>query len=87
MTAPTKEAFEDALELLITGCEQPQGLHAADMIGPLKARLAECRENALSSCRQHGHGHPLMTEAQIRELLQLEPYEPLPRQISKLKGH
>jgi hypothetical protein len=82
MTAPTKEAFEDALELLVTACEQPHGLHAVDMIGPLKARLAECRENALSCFRQHGHGNAPMTEAQIREALQLEPHEPMPRKIS-----
>lgn len=79
----TKERFAEGLSELIAQCMEA-GMHTSEMIGPLKAALAEARINSMPSKSDDAHnakrGMAPMTEAQIRQALELEPYEPIPAQ-------
>jgi hypothetical protein len=80
---PTKEEFATALADFIAEWED-KGLSNEDMIGPLKSELLFMRRNIMPSKFDDKYnvdrGLPPLTEAQLREALQLEDYEPIPRQ-------
>ncbi|HKQ38798.1 MAG TPA: hypothetical protein VJ063_12025 [Verrucomicrobiae bacterium] len=83
MTVPDKNKFTEALEELIGGC-MSAGMHSVEFIGPLKAKLVEMRELSMPALsdeqfNQKGGLAP-MSAADIRRLLELEDYEPLPKQ-------
>lgn len=80
MTKPTKELFAEALDVLVDGCID-SGMGFCEFIGPLKTKLASLRSSATPGAEEDRYnaerGLSPMTEAQLREALELEPYEPI----------
>lgn len=80
-TKPIEERFTIALSELIGMCIEA-GMHTSSMIGPLKKELLYVRQASMPSAEDDKYnaagGLAPMTEAAIREALQLEAYEPIP---------
>ncbi len=80
---PIEERFTIALSELIGMCLDAN-MHPSEMIGPMKAELLWLRQASMPTKFDDKYnaerGFPPMTEAQIRESLKLEPYEPIPPQ-------
>lgn len=78
---PIAEKFATALNELIDLCTDA-GIDPADLIGPLKKELLLARQAVMPTEADdtgNAQGHlPPLTEAQLIDLLQLEPHEPIP---------
>lgn len=80
MTEPTKEKFEQALDVLIDGCMD--SMNPVEFIPALKKWLVQMRLDAMPSEYDDKYnaerGLPPQTEGELRRSLCLEDYEPLP---------
>lgn len=81
-TERTRVAFATELSTLIAEWTTDKGLDLGDALSAMKAEVVAIRHELLGTKATDAfntkHGLPPMTNEQVRQILQLEPYEPIP---------